>query len=116
MATDDSHLADNLHRLMGMHRVGQKELAERLGTTKQSVWEWSAGRKMPRWATLGDVAGLFGLEVSDLLADSEQAVLAAARAFARAPIRHSTQLPRVRPSAEAVDEFRAEILKMPPKA
>jgi transcriptional regulator with XRE-family HTH domain len=115
MPTADPHLADNLRRLMGMHRVGQKEVAERLGTTKQSVWEWAAGRKMPRWATLVDLAGLFGVELSDLLAEPEQAVLAGARAFHRAPIRFSVRLPTVRPSPDFVDEFNAEILKMPPK-
>jgi transcriptional regulator with XRE-family HTH domain len=94
--------------------VGQKEVAERLGTTKQSVWEWASGRKMPRWATLADLAGLFGVALSDLLAEPEQAVLAGARAFARAPIRYAVQLPTVRPSADFVDEFNAEILKMPP--
>jgi transcriptional regulator with XRE-family HTH domain len=115
MPADSPHLADNLHRLMGMHRVGQKEVAERLGTTKQSVWEWASGRKMPRWSTLTDLAGLFGIELSDLLAPPEQAVLAGARAFARAPIRSAVQLPRVRPSPDFVDEYRAEVLKMPPK-
>ncbi len=115
MPTANPHLADNLHRLMGMHRVGQKEVAERLGTTKQSVWEWASGRKMPRWATLAELAGLFGVELSDLLAEPEQAVLAGARAFARAPIRYAVQLPTVRPSADYVDEFNAEVLKMPPK-
>jgi transcriptional regulator with XRE-family HTH domain len=115
MPTEDSYLSDNLHRLMGMHRVGQKEVAERLGTTKQSVWEWASGRKLPRWATMTDLAALFGIELADLLAEPERAVQAGARAFSRAPIRQSVQLPRVRPSADAVDEFRAEILKMPPK-
>lgn len=109
------HLADNLHRLMGMHRVGQKDVAEHLGTTKQSVWEWSAGRKAPRWATLADLAELFGIELPDLLAEPERAVQAAARAFVRAPIRQTTPLPRVRPAPDAVDEFRAEVLKIPPK-
>lgn len=92
MPTANPHLADNLHRLMGMHRVGQKQIAERLGTTKQSVWEWASGRKMPRWATLAELPGLFGVELSDLLAEPEQAVLAGARAFARAPIRYAVQL------------------------
>jgi transcriptional regulator with XRE-family HTH domain len=114
MATGNPYLADNLHRLMGMHRVGQKDVAERLGTTKQSVWEWAAGRKVPRWATLTDLAELFGIELPDLLAEPERAVQAGARAFARAPIRQSAQLPRVRPSPGAVNELRAEILKMPP--
>ena len=115
MATGNPYLADNLHRLMGMHRVGQKDVAERLGTTKQSVWEWASGRKVPRWATLGDLAALFGIELPDLLAEPERAVQAGARAFARAPIRSSSQLPRVRPSPGAVDELRAEVLKIPPK-
>ena len=92
MPTANPHLADNLHRLMGMHRVGQKEVAERLGTTKQSVSEWASRRKMPR-----------------------QAVLAGARAFAQAPIRYAMQRPTVRPSADYVDEFNAGILKLPPK-
>jgi transcriptional regulator with XRE-family HTH domain len=115
MSTGNPYLADNLHRLMGMHRVGQKDVAERLGTTKQSVWEWASGRKVPRWATLADLAALFGIELPDLLADPERAVQAAARAFARAPIRSTTQLPRVRPTPDAVDEMRAEILTIPPK-
>ena len=115
MATGNPYLADNLHRLMGMHRVGQKDVAERLGTTKQSVWEWASGRKVPRWATLADLAALFGIELTDLLAEPERAVQAGARAFARAPIRQSTQHPQVRPSPEAVDELRAEIFKLPPK-
>ena len=115
MATGNPYLADNLHRLMGMHRVGQKDVAERLGTTKQSVWEWASGRKIPRWATLADLAVLFGIELPDLLAEPERAVQAGARAFARAPIRSSSHLPRVRPSPDSVDDFRAEVLKMPPK-
>jgi transcriptional regulator with XRE-family HTH domain len=115
MATGNPNLADNLHRLMGMHRVGQKDVAERLGTTKQSVWEWASGRKVPRWATLADLASLFGIELPDLLAEPERAVQAGARAFARAPIRHSTALPRVRPSPDSVDELRAEVLKIPPR-
>jgi transcriptional regulator with XRE-family HTH domain len=115
MATGNPYLADNLHRLMGMHRVGQKDVAERLGTTKQSVWEWASGRKVPRWATLAELAALFGVELPDLLGEPERAVQAGARGFARAPIRQSTQLPRVRPSPDAVDEMRAEIFKMPPK-
>jgi transcriptional regulator with XRE-family HTH domain len=115
MATGNPYLADNLHRLMGMHRVEQKDVAERLGTTKQSVWEWASGRKVPRWPTLADLAALFGIELADLLAEPERAVQAGARAFARAPIRSSSQLPRVRPSPDAVDEFRAEVVKMPPK-
>jgi transcriptional regulator with XRE-family HTH domain len=115
MPTTNPYLADNLHRLMGMHRVGQNEVAERLGTTKQSVWEWASGRKMPRWATLADLAVLFGVELLDLLAEPEQAVLAGARAFGRAPIRYAAQLPRVRPSPDFADEYRAEVLKIPPK-
>jgi transcriptional regulator with XRE-family HTH domain len=98
-----------------MHRVGQKEVAERLGTTKQSVWEWASGRKMPRWATLAELARLFGVELSDLLAEPEQAIVAGARAFARAPIRYAVPLPTVRSSADYVDELNAEILMMPPK-
>jgi transcriptional regulator with XRE-family HTH domain len=113
--TGNPYLADNLHRLMGMHRVGQKDVAERLGTTKQSVWEWAAGRKVPRWATLTDLAELFGIELADLLAQPERAVQAGARAFARAPIRQPTQLRRVRPSPDAVDQFRAEVLNIPPR-
>lgn len=115
MATGNPYLADNLHRLMGMHRVGQKDVAERLGTTKQSVWEWASGRKVPRWATLADLASLFGIELPDLLAEPERAVQAGARAFARAPIRDAAPLPRVRPSPDSVDEFRAEVLKIPPR-
>jgi transcriptional regulator with XRE-family HTH domain len=107
MTTGNPYLADNLHRLMGMHRVGQKEVAERLETTKQSVWEWAAGRKTPRWSTLVELADLFGIELSDLVAEPERAVQAGARAFAGAPIRQSTQLPRVRPTPGAVDELRA---------
>lgn len=115
MVTGNPYLADNLHRLMGMHRVEQKDVAERLGTTKQSVWEWASGRKVPRWATLADLAVLFGIELADLLAEPERAVQAGARAFARAPIRSSSHVPRIRPSPDAVDELRAEVLRIPPK-
>ena len=101
--------------------MGQKDVAKHLGTTKQSVWEWASGRKMPRWATVADIAALFGIALSDLLAEPEQAVLAGARAFGRAPIRHQSQLPTMRPDPDAVDEFNAEleefnaeILKLPP--
>jgi transcriptional regulator with XRE-family HTH domain len=115
MATGSPYLADNLHRLMGMHRGEQKDVAERLGTTKQSVCGWASGRKDPRWATLADVAALFGIGLADLVAEPERAVQAGASAFARAPIRISSQLPRVRPSPDAVDGFRGEVLAMPPK-
>ena len=81
------HLGDNLRRLMGMHRVEQAQLAEAIEMTKQAVWQLASGRNMPRWTTLQKLADVFGVEVADLLAPPEQAVLAAAKAFPAAPIR-----------------------------
>lgn len=59
----------------GRKKIGlnQSELARRLGITPQSVQAWESGRSIPRPNLLGDISGITGIPLRDLIALSLQA-------------------------------------------
>lgn len=56
----------------GKH-LNQKQLAERLGVSRQIVNYWENDRYLPNWANLGQLADEFGVSIKYLLygADNE---------------------------------------------
>jgi transcriptional regulator with XRE-family HTH domain len=78
----------NLRRLMGMHGVQQRELAEVVGISKQAVFQLLSARHGPSLPTARRLSALFGVELGVLLDGSEaEAVQAGAANFDSAPIR-----------------------------
>lgn len=53
----------------GRKKIGlnQSELARRLGITPQSVQAWESGRSIPRPNLLGDISGITGIPLRDLI-------------------------------------------------
>lgn len=76
----------------GRKKIGlnQSELARRLGITPQSVQAWESGRSIPRPSLLGDISGITGIPLRDLIGASLQTAT---------------------PDSKKAREFVAEILK-----
>lgn len=58
---------DKLRNLRREHKVSQKELAEILGISQQTVASWETGRTEPSNEFLRDIADVFNVSVDSLL-------------------------------------------------
>ena len=65
--------AENLKRLMELHRVKTADLVSLLNVSKQAVSSWLNGEKIPRMDKIEKLALYFGIRKSDLL-ESRHAV------------------------------------------
>jgi transcriptional regulator with XRE-family HTH domain len=77
----------NLRRLVGMHDLLQREVADYIGLSPQGLWNILNGRSEPRSRTVRDCASAFGVTVEDLFADTGTCLRAAADHYEQAPIR-----------------------------
>jgi transcriptional regulator with XRE-family HTH domain len=53
------HFADNLERLLGLHKVSAKEAASLLGLSQSSFSKWSAGKRSPGFGTALKIGDFF---------------------------------------------------------
>jgi transcriptional regulator with XRE-family HTH domain len=82
------HSPKNLERLMGMHLIRQDELAIFIGTSRQTINNWTRGRtNAPAVATLKRLAQAFGIGLDDLMAEPKACLQAAIDAWDIAPVR-----------------------------
>ena len=77
----------NLRRLVGMHDLLQREVADYIGLSPQGLWNILNGRSEPRSRTVRECANAFGVTVEDLFADTGTCLRAAAEHYEDAPIR-----------------------------
>ena len=63
---------NTLQRLRELAMLSQKELADRLGVTKQAVWEWEHGRSKPAPAQRRNLVGILGVTPEQLLEAIEE--------------------------------------------
>ena len=61
------NIGDNIRRLRWEKGWSQKELADQLFVTKQTVSRWEHGLRSPDVETLVKIADLFDAELKDLL-------------------------------------------------
>jgi transcriptional regulator with XRE-family HTH domain len=61
-----------LQKLRELAMLSQKELAERLGVTKQAVWEWEHGKAKPIPAHRRNMVRILGISVERLLEAIEE--------------------------------------------
>jgi DNA-binding XRE family transcriptional regulator len=70
MDEGSSTLADNLSRLLGMHRMSVTELARGLGISRQTVSQWTNGRYSPGLKAALSLQWLFEIEMLQLVETS----------------------------------------------
>lgn len=63
--------ADNLKQLLEANSMKQKELAEKLGTTQQTVSRWINKTNQPDFETLFEICKIFGETPNSLLGFDE---------------------------------------------
>lgn len=71
------HFADNLERLMGMHKLSAKEAADMLGLSQSVLSKWQSGARQPSFSSALAAGDFFGVpadrlaraDFSDLLAN-----------------------------------------------
>lgn len=61
--------AINLNRLLSDHNISQRDLANRLGVSPQSVSNWCSGKKTPRMDKVDKICHMFGIRRDDLTTD-----------------------------------------------
>lgn len=77
--TEQSPFPSKLRRLMEKNGVTQKELAEAIGVTRQSVSMYAGGQTVPDIYTVQLIADYFNVSVSTLLGD--QGIIRCSRDF-----------------------------------
>lgn len=65
----EANFAARLAALRNEHGWSLEQLAERLGVTRQAVWYWETGQRLPRANLFGKIADEFGVMEQDLLGD-----------------------------------------------
>ena len=66
-------ITDRLKNLRADKRFSQKELADRLGVSQQTVASWETGRTEPSNGFLNDIANFFGVSTDYLLGNEQPA-------------------------------------------
>ena len=61
--------SDNLRRLMKMNHISQKDLAVKLGISRQAVNQWANGTVIPHSTKLTQIADVLNCSVQDLYGD-----------------------------------------------
>lgn len=64
--------AYNLNKLLSVHDMSQKDLADRLGVSAQSVSNWCSGKKTPRMDKVDRICSIFGIKREALTSDPEE--------------------------------------------
>lgn len=72
---------NNLKKLLEIHNMTYKELAENIGVKASSVSMWMNGNSLPRMGTLDKIADLFNVSVESLVTASKERDTAAADHF-----------------------------------
>lgn len=70
---DMQHVAKKISALRKDQNMTQMELADRLGISFQAVSNWERGQTMPDIAKLGELAGIFGVTIDELLGNAKHA-------------------------------------------
>lgn len=71
-------LKNNVKRLCKLHGVTQRQLAEKIGVTDNSL-SMTLGKNNPQLSTLSNIADALGVSVSQLLATPEELALLAGK-------------------------------------
>lgn len=73
-------LKNNVKRLCKLHGVTQRQLAEKIGVTDNSL-SMTLGKNNPQLSTLSNIADALGVSVSQLLATPEELALLAGKSW-----------------------------------
>lgn len=65
-------LGSKITMLREKNNLTQQELAEKLNYTPQAISKWENGTSEPKLDTLRDIANVFGISLSELLADENE--------------------------------------------
>lgn len=68
---DSINIADNLRELLKIHDMTQRELADKLGTTQQTVSRWLNGINEPDFAMISKICSILGETPNSLLGFDE---------------------------------------------
>ena len=60
------HFADNLERLLGLHKVSAKEAASLLGLSQSSFSKWATGKRRPSFTTAIELGEFFQVSAEKL--------------------------------------------------
>lgn len=60
------HFADNLERLLGLHKISAKEAASLLGLSQSSFSKWSTGKRNPGFGTALKLGEFFQVSAEKL--------------------------------------------------
>lgn len=71
-------IKNNVKRLCKLHGVTQRQLAEKIGVTDNSL-SMTLGKNNPQLSTLSNIADALGVSVSQLLASPEELALLAGK-------------------------------------
>lgn len=63
---------ENLNKYLALFQMNQVDLANRLDVNKSVVSSWLSGTRYPRMNTMERIAGIFGIEKSDLIENKSQ--------------------------------------------
>ncbi len=63
---------DNIKTFRDKLRMTQKQLAELLGVSRESVAMWETGKSMPRADMLPQIAAVLGCTIDELYADEPE--------------------------------------------
>jgi transcriptional regulator with XRE-family HTH domain len=89
--------ADNLRRLLGLHRTSLVQASRALGITQQALSELQLGNRLPRRSTLEKLSDLFGISIDRLLRAPFEELLADELADRERFHRVEAELEKVRP-------------------
>lgn len=95
-----ARLADNLRRLLGLHRTSLVEASRALGITQQALSELQLGKRQPRLSTLEKLSTLFGISIDRLLHASFDELLTDELADPERFHQVEAKLKKSRPSSE----------------
>ena len=70
--TNRENFSKNLDKLISQHGGNQKDLAEYLGVSKQTVSAWIRGRAYPRADVMEKISVYFGTTISALVYDQRE--------------------------------------------
>jgi len=68
-----TEFGERLNALRTAQGLTLETLADRLGVSRQAVWYWETGQRLPRAEHFQQIAKLFGVQESDLLAEPPRA-------------------------------------------
>lgn len=60
----------NLNHLLAINKMSQVDLQKELGVSTATTSDWCAGKKIPKMDRVEEIANLFGVTTSEMLADN----------------------------------------------